>query len=270
MTTRAWIGLVALAMLAAACSSSAKPSASSPATTSTSVASASALAGTSWNLATYRGDKEVKPAVAGASLTFNSASQLSGSTGCNSFTGTYTASGSSLTITHLAMTQRACQGAGLAGQEAAITNKLPKVTAYAITEGVLTLTDAKGVTLFTYKAASNSLSGTSWKVTGVNNGNGAVSTTSLTEKLTASFAANGQFSGFGGCNTLGGPYKLTGNNGVTIGPLHSTLIACEGDVGELETEYTTALSHVTSYEINGTKLTLRDKNNATQVTAQQA
>jgi heat shock protein HslJ len=271
MPTRTILTLAVLALVAASCSSSAKSSASNPTTTPTTAAPANPLTGTTWDLVTYRGDKAMKHVAAsgGAYLTFRTGGQLSGSTGCNSFTGTYSASATALTIQLGAMTQVACPS-DLTAQESAITKKLPKVTAYAIKAGVLTLTDAKDVKLFTYKAATTSLPGTSWKVTGVNNGNGAVSSTALTEKLTATFAKNDEFSGFGGCNHMSGPYKLTGTNGVTIGPLRSTLIACQGDVGELEAEYHTALSHVTNYEISGTTLTLRDKNNATQVTAQRA
>ncbi len=203
-------------------------------------------------------------------MTFRAGGQLQGSTGCNSFSGSYTATATALTVNLGAITQVACHGAGLSAQESAITKNMPKVRGYTVKAKVLTLTDAKGVELFRYVAAATTLPGSSWKVTGVNNGNGAVSSSALTEKLTASFRANHEFSGFGGCNTLSGPYKVSGTSGVAIGPLRSTLKACEGDVGEVEAEYSTALSHVTHYEISGSTLTLRDKNNATQVTAQRA
>ncbi len=261
------------ALVCAACSSSSKSSnPSTPTTTPVATTPANPLVGSSWDLTKYRSGNAMKAASTrgGSYLTFRAGGALTGSTGCNSFSGTYTATGSSaVTIKLGAMTQVACPS-DLMAQEKAITTNLPKVTGYTIKSHVLTLTNAKGDELFTYKAGATGLTSTSWRVTGVNNGNGAVSSTALTEKLTAAFRADDQFSGFGGCNTLSGPYKLSGTNGVAIGPLRSTLKACEGDVGEIETEYSTALSHVTQWEISGTTLTLRDKNNATQVTAQRA
>jgi heat shock protein HslJ len=258
------------ALVCAACSSSSKSSKANTPTTSPSTP-ARGLVGTTWTLTTYRANGVMTPAstAAVAPLSFAAAGRLAGSTGCNSFGGTYTATASALTISLANQTLIACP-AVLAPQEEAILKQLPSVANYTTTANALTLTDKNKTELFSYAAASTGIKDSAWKITGVNNGNGAVSTTALTEKLSASFDAGGQFSGFGGCNRLSGPYKLSGNNGLTIGPLVSTLIGCQGDVGELEAEYSTALAKVASYEISGTKLTLRDKNGATQVTAERA
>ena len=205
-----------------------------------------------------------------ATLVFAANDKLSGSTGCNSFAGTYTASGSQLTIALGPMTQKACTDPALIAQESAVTRQLPMVTAYTMGGGVLRMTGAGGTELFTYNAAATSLEGTSWKVTGVNNGKGAVEATSLTEKLTANFDKANAFTGFGGCNQLRGAYTLAGTNGVSLGPLASTKKTCGSAVDQLEGQYATALSHVASFEIAGTTLTLRDSTNATQVTAERA
>jgi heat shock protein HslJ len=257
------------ALVCTACSSSSKSNTVNTPTTTSPSAPARGLVGTTWTLTTYRANGGMKAAstAAVASLSFAALGKLTGSTGCNSFGGTYTATASALTISLANHTLIACPPS-LAPQEQAILNQLPSVANYTTTANALTLTDNNKTELFSYAAASTGIKDSVWKVTGVNNGNGAVNTTALTEKLTASFDAGGQFAGFGGCNRLSGPYKLSGNNGLTIGPLVSTLIGCQGDVGELETEYTTALGRVASYEISGTTLTLRDKNGATQVTAQ--
>jgi heat shock protein HslJ len=228
------------------------------------------LVGTSWNLATYRGRGTIVAASkeAAASLVFGEHRKLSGSTGCNSFSGTYTTAGSDLTIVLGPMTHKACMSSALTAQEAAITAQLPMVKAYRITGSVLILIGNANAQLFTYTAAPTSLSGTSWKVTGVNNGKGAVEATALTEKLTASFGKDKSFSGFGGCNKLTGPYTLSGTTGVKIGPLVATKKACGTAVDQLESQYVTALSHATKYELAATTLTLRDGSNATQVTAE--
>src|SRR5262249_41204063 len=148
------------------------------------------------------------------------------------------------------------------------TAQLPMVRSYRVTGTVLTLTGGADAVLFTYTSAPTSLSGTSWKVTGVNNGKGAVEATTLTEKLTASFGKDNSFSGFGGCNQLTGPCALSGTTGVKIGPLVATKKTCGTAVDQLESQYVTALSHATKYELAGTTLTLRDAGNSTQVTAQ--
>lgn len=229
------------------------------------------LVGTSWALATYRARGAMVGASkeSAASLVFGEQGKLSGSTGCNSFSGTYTTAGTNLTVVLGPMTQKACMNPALAAQEAAITAQLPTVRMYRISGTVLTLATSANSELFTYNAAPTSLSGTHWRVTGVNNGKGAVETTTLTEKLTASFGTDKTFSGFGGCNQLTGPYTLSGTSGVKIGPLAATRKTCGTAVDQLESQYATALSHAVKYELAGTTLTLRDDNNATQVTAQQ-
>ena len=198
---------------------------------------------------------------------FASQGSLSGSTGCNSFSGTYTSSGSSLSMKLGAMTQKACGAAALQAQEHGITTQLPSVTTYHVASAVLTLSGSGGSVLFTYRHAATGLTGSTWRVTGVNNGKGAVESTSATNKLTARFAADDSFHGFGGCNEMSGPYKLTGAGGLSIGPLAATKKACEQAVDQLEAQYNTALGHVAAYEIAGSTLTLRDTNGATQVTA---
>jgi heat shock protein HslJ len=129
------------------------------------------------------------------------------------------------------------------------------------------MTGAGAVELFTYRAATASLPGTRWAVTGVNNGRGGVESNSLTEALTASFDDNGSFAGFGGCNQLSGPYTVASAGNVSIGPLASTRKTCGDAVDRTESEYEAALSRVATYELHGGDLTLRDRQGATQVTA---
>jgi heat shock protein HslJ len=205
-----------------------------------------------------------------ASLVFGEGGKLSGSTGCNSFSGSYRVAGSNLAIALGAMTLKACPSSALTAQEAAITKQLPLVRTHRVSGSVLTLLGSADTQLFTYRAAANSLTGTTWNVTGVNNGKGAVESTTLTAKLTATFGTDASFTGFGGCNNLTGPYRISGTNGVTIGPVAATKKACGTAVDQLETQYLTALSKVTTYEISGTTLTLRDNSNAAQVVARHA
>jgi len=230
------------------------------------------LAGTSWTLTSYStvGSSTPTSAAAPAALTFRSAGALSGTTGCNSFSGTYTAEASKLTIKLGPMTQAACADAATQAQETAITQLLPTTTSYELVATSLTLKDQRGATLLAYTAAASDLRGTSWSVTGVNNGRGGVESTSLTEALSATFGQDESFQAFGGCNQFGGTFTTSGNNGVKIGPLASTKKACGDAVDQLEAQYSAALGDVATWEINGQTLTLRDAEGATQVIATQA
>ncbi len=271
------VGLAAALLLAApGCGSSDGDVASTGSTTSTKASTSSTTAassaavelpGTNWTLVTYgAGSAEAEAATGGvATLTFADGGELSGSTGCNRIAGTYEVDGDALTITLGPATLMACENEALTAQEQAITTGLPEVTGFTATADTLTLTGADDATLFTYEAADGLEGG--WSVTGVNNGKDAVEGTALTEALTADFGPDGTFSGHGGCNTLTGPYEVTDPDGLTIGPLASTKMACAEDVMTLEAQYSAALAATTTYTIDGNTLTLSDADGATQVTA---
>jgi heat shock protein HslJ len=64
--------------------------------------------------------------------------------------------------------------------------------------------------------------------------------------LTAEFTADGQVSGFGGCNNYSGTYQAGTDGTMTIGPLAATAMAC-ADTMDQETAYLTALQAATSF-----------------------
>ena len=87
------------------------------------------LAGTSWTLVSI-GDT---PAIegAGARLSFDSGGNVSGSTGCNSISGSYALDGSALTFGPLATTRMACEDA-LMVQEVAVLEALSGVSGWGV------------------------------------------------------------------------------------------------------------------------------------------
>lgn len=227
---------------------------------------ATELSGTSWVLESYAGP-DAAPVPADASgdvgtLVFAADGSFAGSTGCNRISGTYTQDGTSLTITSGPMTLKACEGL-VAAQEAAIVAALPLVASFVL-ETNLALLDSDGNTLLTYVPGLSSLAGTSWQATGINNGNEAVVSQEGTEKVTALFGTDGTISGTGGCNTYSGPFTTSGADQVTIGALTSTEMACPEPAMEIEQQYFAALGNVATYQIEGTTLTLRDADGATQ------
>jgi heat shock protein HslJ len=126
--------------------------------------------------------------------------------------------------------------------------------------------DADGSPVLTYAPGLSSLAGTSWQATGINNGREAVVSQAGTEKVTATFAEDGTISGSGGCNTYSGTFTTGEGGAITIGPVAATEMACPEPAMQIEQTYFAALGNATTYELEGSTLTLRDANGATQVT----
>ena len=131
------------------------------------------LAGTSWTLASVTAAGKTVDAAPEATLAFDAAgTNVSGSTGCNQYSGTYVQTGSDVKISPGPTTLAACGDPAKTVQEAAILAGLPKVASFALGTQ-LVLKDSGGSTLFTYDKGTSSLEGTSWKATGINNGKNA-------------------------------------------------------------------------------------------------
>ncbi len=106
---------------------------------------AGGLHGTSWRLVSIRGEL----ALSGGSLRFDEG-RLSGSTGCNTFGGTYKQSGASLSISVGQITLIGCP-APLGKQEKAVLAALGKTAAERTTDTTLTLLGSGGAGLFIYQ-----------------------------------------------------------------------------------------------------------------------
>ncbi|MBY9067258.1 META domain-containing protein [Hyphomonas sp. WL0036] len=78
-------------------------------------------------------------------LTFTADGNVSGSTNCNSFSGGYSATGTTITFTSMAITERACVAPALADQETRYTAALQGEMAWRLTaDGALELTREGG------------------------------------------------------------------------------------------------------------------------------
>jgi heat shock protein HslJ len=147
--TTGFIGLIAvMAFAAAACTSAASPSVAGGG----GAASASApltnpdLVGTDWVLGDLPGQVVADPL---PTLAFSGDDTVSGTGGCNTFSGTYTVDGSNLTFGALASTQMACEGA-VGTLESAYLAALQDTSAYEITDaGELKLTSGTTTLTFT-------------------------------------------------------------------------------------------------------------------------
>jgi heat shock protein HslJ len=70
------------------------------------------------------------------------------------------------------------------------------------------------------------------------------------------FEAGARISAHGGCNRMGGGYKID-KASLRIGPLRSTRKACEYEVMQLENAFAKALEGARLFLRDGTKLTLK-------------
>ena len=185
--------------------------------------------------------------------------QVTGTTGCNSFRGTYTVNGSDLTLSPLATTLVGCP-APLDAVERQILDRLARVTSYEVASARLNLRDGDETVLL-YDESQATIEG-AWVALSVLYDD-AIRSVVLDSELTAEFTAEGTVSGSGGCNRFSGEYTVTGEE-ISIGPLISTRMACESE--ELSTQefgYFAALESATTWEQVGNQLVL--KNDAGQM-----
>ena len=227
------------------------------------------LEGTEWMLSDHLGpDGALVPVAEEVTATASfSEGRVSGTTGCNRFSGTYRVDGSSVSIGWLATTRMACLPPRDA-VERAMTAALETTAGYTVTGDALELTNADGATVLRFRAGTGpDLVGATWVARGVNNGGGVVSSVALdAAHVTALFAADGRVSGSGGCNGFGGSYTLDGGS-MRIGPVTATRKACiePQGVGELEAWYFAALERVARWSIQEDRLQLRSADGELQV-----
>ena len=218
-------------------------------------AQSNALTGSVWVLTTLQGGAPLH----GTELTaeFTPQGSVSGSAGCNRYGGKYTTSAAKLRISSLVSTQMACAPAIMA-QETGYLKALASARLFTVSGATLTLRNAVGRALLTYRAQSQKLAGTSWRVTGYNNGKQGVESVNAEPKLTATFGKDGNLTGFAGCNSYTARYKATAPK-LSIAPVASTRMFCATPKGVMEQEnaYLAALHTTATYRIEGSRLELR-------------
>ena len=224
------------------------------------------LDGTNWILTTLNG----QPALKDITVTLNfAAGKAAGSDGCNRYTTSYTADGTAIKFNQpLATTMMACPEP-IMKQATAYQQALGQASTYKADAKQLTLYDASGKELATFAAQSNELGGTSWIVTGYNNGKQAVVSVALGTEITANFGADGKLTGSAGCNNYTAGYQTDGNK-IAIGPAATTRMACEQAVMDQETHYLAALATAATYRIDGNRMELRTADGAMAATFEKA
>ncbi len=239
-----------------------------PATSSAAASARPQLRGTNWVLTDQVSIGTPLDGVA-VNAVF-AAKHVSGTSGCNGYTSSYTTDGARMTIRNDGVsTLIACEGA--AGKvEPKYLDALSRVGRWRITGSTLTLSTRAGRRLLVYRASvgAQALRG-SWEVTGLYTGN-AISSPVEGSALSLVFTAN-EVSGDSGCNTYSGPFETTGTDVITLGPFRSTLRACADEaVSTQEQQYLTALDLAKTYQVTGNQLTLFRAGGTIAVTATRA
>jgi len=216
------------------------------------------LEGTLWQLVSYNdGQQAMKGVLPETQITaLFEDGNVSGSAGCNSYSGSFEVNGNELSIGPLAGTMRMCASPeGIMEQEAAYQAALQSTATYRIIASRLELVSGTGelAAVFTV-AESVALEGPTWSVTGYNNGQGGVVSVIIGTELTMQFA-DGIVSGSAGCNDFNATYEMEGDQ-ITIGPAATTRKMCAEPEGimEQETQFLAALESAVTYTIDGDRL----------------
>ncbi len=246
-----------------ACGSDPAPSSSAAAS---GTVTGSQLADTGWRLVSITSGGTTTDAVDGAvaGIDFVDPRNFVAATGCNTVTGSYQARAGSLTFSPGPMTKRACESDALTAQERAMVLALQEVASASRSGDTLTMKDPEGATLLTLTEQRRTLDGTSWTVTGVNNGNQAVQGVPDTAVPTMDFAADGTVTGSTGCNRYNGTWVQSGRS-LTVSEVATTKVACEGEAATVEQQFLAALGRVTTLRQSPGSLDLLDDSGATQL-----
>jgi heat shock protein HslJ len=118
-----------------------------PAPTATPAPAPNPLAGTRWDVVNYNDGAAIVTLVPGTSITmeFGAGGQVTGNSGCNSFSAGYSVNGSALSITQPGGTQQFCaEPEGVMDQEARFLAALQSAASFRINGSQLEITSAAG------------------------------------------------------------------------------------------------------------------------------
>ncbi|HEY1302690.1 MAG TPA: META domain-containing protein [Vicinamibacterales bacterium] len=181
------------------------------------------------------------------------AGRVSGSDGCNRFTGSYQLNGDRVTFGQMAGTQMACLNSS--ATEGPFRDALKNASRVTIAGDRLDLFDAAGTRLATFAAgsqpststASPGLAGTSWQLVKFQGGDDTTLTPDDRAKYTIEFADGGQLTARIDCNRGRGTWKSTGPSQIEFGPLALTRAQCPA--GSLHDQIVRQWGNIRSYVI---------------------
>jgi len=223
---------------------------------------APALDGTAWVLSAIAGRNPETGAP--ATLRFEGG-RATGSDGCNRYSVNYTSKGAALEFPGRAPSTLMACPADVMEQAEAYMAALAGTRSYRVEGGKLHLLSADGTVRATLAAQSHSLAGTRWRVTGINNGKGAVASVLAGSTVTMEFTADGKAGGSTGCNSYSAGYEADGSRLRFTAP---TRKICAGeDLMTMELLFLRALESVATMRMEAGRLELRSAEGALLVSA---
>jgi len=227
-----------------------------------SAAEAPTLEGTSWVLVSLAGLASIEGPP--ATVRFEGGT-VQGSDGCNRFSAPYSARGTSIEVGARGVsTQMAC-APEVMKRVSAFTSALSASRSYRVRDGRLELLGSDGAVLATFAAQLQTLAGTEWRATGINNGRGGVASPVSGSVVTMRFEADGRLGGSAGCNRFNASYMATGPNLRIMSPA-TTRKMCEASLMEQERAFLKALDSVATMRFEADRLELRTAAGALAVT----
>ncbi|MBN1430033.1 MAG: META domain-containing protein [Anaerolineae bacterium] len=182
--------------------------------------------------------------------------QITGSA-CNHYFGDYTVEAGSISFSNIGSTDMYCEYT--MEQEQTYLEALAGVNAWSVEGSTLTLSGETANLLFerVVPPSDVSLEGTIWMLESFVTGGDAVSSLIGDTTVTATIA-DGQIAGNATCNSYSGAVSIDGA-AITVGEIVATKMACEIGM-EQEDRYLATLAEVSTWQIEGTMLTLSADN----------
>jgi heat shock protein HslJ len=229
----------------------------------------SSLEGTLWVMEEYRDSEgNLVPSLPEITVTVEFLDgKVSGSSGCNSYSGSYEVNGDRIEFGLFASTMMACPEPQME-LESGVLSALGSSIRFEVNDSSLTLMNDSGEVLVRFSASEpGSITSMPWEVLRYNNGKDGFASVILHTSITASFAEDGTLSGSAGCNNYNTQYEIGGAS-ITIGPIALTQMFCSDPEGimEQEAQYLAALQNATTYTIKLDQLNLLDAEGTRMVT----
>ncbi len=204
-----------------------------------------ALAGTDFKVTAIGGKATVGQRL--PTLNFSEDGRAGGFGSCNSYGGSFTQSGNTLTFGDIISTMMACAEPAISAQESGLYAALKgTATLTPGADGKLLLTGENGADIELTPAGIPSLAGTSWLVEAM----GSTAIVAGSEPQ-ITFTSDGQINGTTGCNRFFGGYAQSGGD-VTFSGVGMTKMACLNDgIMAQEIAFTNILSGETKANIDG-------------------
>lgn len=206
------------------------------------------LGGTSWSVTSIAGTATIPDAR--PTMRFAFGGELTGSDGCNQYSGPFKTDGQDIAVGQLTSTLIGCEPL-LGAQAQAFNEALTGASTWRQTEaGGLELRghgDVLAEPLIDIPpsaAVETDMAGTTWALEELG---GAVL---VDVEPTLTFGGDGTVSGSAGCNTFSGTYALE-DASLTFGPLAATKMACADPTMFVESAFLAAMAGVTGWSLDG-------------------